>query len=672
MEHAMTGDPSQGPGEGAPRQLDRYEIVKELGTGGMATVYLARVRGPGSFERYFAIKRIHPHLARDKRFVDMFLDEARIAAAMHHPNLTQVFELGGAQQVPYLVLELLHGTTLSRAAVECVSRFGAMPPRVAARVVAAAAAGLHHAHEARDTRGRLLEIVHRDVSPSNIFLTFDGEVKVTDFGIARAANRLSQTATGSWKGKAGYMAPEQLSGAALDRRADIWALGIVLWEITTGRRLFRTSHPLTTLKAIQENPIPRPSEIIADYPPALEAIVMMALERDPDRRIATAEVFENQLRAVDDQLPEGPADEVGPLMHSLFEETSDLSDFVLMDSQTSFADDPSSDVSGWRARGGAEEGAAGGPGQDLSIDIELGGVALGGVEAVPTRAPGVHRRARSSGSGGRSRRQLIWLAAAATAVGALVVVTVGAMSKTSNGAEEAPSSRPSPQPVVAGASGAAAGEVWVRSRPSGAEVWLDGADVVGATPLRMVDVAPGRHRIRVSLAGFAPAVATFDLDNREEITNLNYTLRAEVPVVGSDPSVASTDDGLAAAASPESASDDRAAGAAVASAPTKRRAVRRPSRGTGQAARDPAAGSQASPAIAGPAELSVLSVPWSRVWVGDQAPTTTPLRGVVVASGAVRVRYRVMDQGEVRTTTVQLEPGASRTIRLDTRVDEEP
>ena len=211
------------------KKLGRYELVWELGTGGMASVYLARVRGPAGFNKWLAIKRIHPHLAKDPRFVEMFLDEARIAAAVHHPNVAHVFDLGDDAGERFLAMEYLHGEHLGTVAVRAVRERGRLEPELAARIIASAADGLHHAHEARDAEGRHLGLVHRDVSPQNIFVTYDGSVKLTDFGIAKAAGRLTHTQTGGTKGKVSYMAPEQALGHAVDRRTDVWALGVVLW-----------------------------------------------------------------------------------------------------------------------------------------------------------------------------------------------------------------------------------------------------------------------------------------------------------------------------------------------------------------------------------------------------------------------------------------------------------
>lgn len=194
----------------------------------MASVWVARTTGDGGFVHVCAVKRVHPHLAKQKQFVDMFLDEARIAARIQHPNVCRVFDFGLVEGVPYLAMEYLAGVSFS-AVLACLSR-EPHPNRLVATcaLVSEAAAGLHAAHELLDPNGAPLDVVHRDISPQNLFLTFDGVVKVVDFGIASARDKVHETQTGEVKGKFAYMAPEQMRGGRVDRRADVWSLGVVL------------------------------------------------------------------------------------------------------------------------------------------------------------------------------------------------------------------------------------------------------------------------------------------------------------------------------------------------------------------------------------------------------------------------------------------------------------
>ena len=269
-------------------RLGRYQVVDEIGVGGMARVHLARADGPGGFQKWVALKRIYGHLSEDRAFVDMFLDEARVAARISHPNVAQVFELGRSGTAYWIAMEYLHGEPL-REVVRARSEQGrpAMRPALAAKVVADAAEGLHAAHELRGNDGELLYLVHRDVSPHNIFVTFDGAVKLVDFGIAAGAGRLACTRVGTLKGKLAYMSPEQARGLRVDRRTDVFALGVVLWEATVLRRLFKRESTAMTVAAVLRDPIPSPTRIRPGFPQNLEAVVMKALRRDPTKRYQT-------------------------------------------------------------------------------------------------------------------------------------------------------------------------------------------------------------------------------------------------------------------------------------------------------------------------------------------------------------------------------------------------
>jgi serine/threonine protein kinase len=290
-----------------PRQLGRYEIIGPLASGGMAEVLLARLNGPKGFERVVVVKRILPHLGRLQSFVEMFADEARIVAGIRHRNVVAVHELGRDKGELFLVLEYLEGESASGLARRLAMRDMQLDYRLAIHIVSEACAGLHAAHELTDVEGIKQNLVHRDMSPQNVFITYDGAVKVLDFGIAKAADRVTRTEAGQVKGKFQYMSPEQTSGTSLDRRSDIFALGIVLYEMSTGHRLFKRVTDLMTLKAICEEPIPPPSSLRSDYPRALEHVVLRALERQPNRRFQTAADMRRALLRVLEDLPPSDA-----------------------------------------------------------------------------------------------------------------------------------------------------------------------------------------------------------------------------------------------------------------------------------------------------------------------------------------------------------------------------
>jgi serine/threonine protein kinase len=300
-----------------PERLGRYQVLGHLATGGMAEILLARLEGPGGFQKVVVLKRVLPHLTRKEEFRSMFLDEARIVAGLRHPNVVQVTELGRDKDELFLVMEYLEGESLARL----VKRAGptGLDYALGAHVIAAACAGLHAAHECA-IDGVPQQLVHRDVSPQNIFVTYDGNVKVIDFGVAKAATRYTNTSTGQVKGKFSYMAPEQCLAEDVDRRCDVFALGIVLWEATTGQRLYARDNELLVFKAICEDPVPAPSSFIADYPPALERIVMRALRRRREDRYASAAEMRRELVVAVRELAAAsiPEDDLGALMKQLF------------------------------------------------------------------------------------------------------------------------------------------------------------------------------------------------------------------------------------------------------------------------------------------------------------------------------------------------------------------
>jgi serine/threonine protein kinase len=276
-----------------PTRVGRYEVITHLATGGMAQIYLARQTGLGAFERHVVLKTILRERANDQRFVTMFLDEAKLAATLNHQNIAQVYEVDHADGAYYMAMEYVHGEN-ARAMLETTLRRGwTIPLELAVMIVSGAAAGLHHAHERKGKNGQPLNIVHRDVSPANIMVGYDGSVKVLDFGIAKAEERATKTVGGTIKGKYGYMSPEQCKGRSLDRRSDIFALGICLYELTTLRRAFKGNDDFETMKRIVSGEVMLPSVAVPGYPRELEAIVLTAMATDPNSRFQSgAEMIE--------------------------------------------------------------------------------------------------------------------------------------------------------------------------------------------------------------------------------------------------------------------------------------------------------------------------------------------------------------------------------------------
>jgi serine/threonine-protein kinase len=270
------------------RQLGKYRLLGRIGYGGMAEVWVAHQQGPMGFEKLVAIKRLLPHMENQRNFVRMFLDEARIAARINHANVVQIFDLGLVDQKFYIAMEYLPGESLARIMGEGIKRDRPLPTHVAAMIISQICKGLHHAHQLNDNEGQPLGIVHRDVSPQNVMVLYDGGVKLLDFGIAKARERLSETTTTGMKGKYAYMSPEQCQGDPVDRRSDIFATGTVLWEILARRRLFKHASKLMMLKMISEGHAPPPSKMNPDVPPEIDAICLKALRKLPSERYATA------------------------------------------------------------------------------------------------------------------------------------------------------------------------------------------------------------------------------------------------------------------------------------------------------------------------------------------------------------------------------------------------
>ncbi|MCA9550812.1 MAG: serine/threonine protein kinase [Myxococcales bacterium] len=455
-----------------PPQIGRYQVLGILGTGGMAEVLLARVVGPSGFQRPVVIKRILPHLARAEHFRNMFLDEARIVAGISHQNVVHVHELCQDDGELFMVMEYLEGESAAGLARRLSSKRKLLSFGLAAHIVAEAADGLHAAHNLRDPSGRFQNLVHRDVSPANIFVSYDGGVKILDFGIAVAADRVARTEAGQVKGKYAYMSPEQCRGKALDRRSDIFSLGTVLYEISTCRRLFKRDSDMLTLQAICAEAVVPPSELVANYPAALEAVVMKALAKDKADRYQSALEMRRELLEVSRLLNEGkvPEESLGRVMHKLFEERIEQKHALLS-----------------RIESGSEVTAV--PLAEADSSVELPAVAF----AEDPRSESAV--SIPSGQLVRPRNRRVALVAAAVLLLGLGIA--GGLAMTGQDAEaEAPAT---PAAAVEPAAPAEPQTVAVNvdSRPAGARVFMAG-EPKGETPLRL-EVARGAVPIEVTL-----------------------------------------------------------------------------------------------------------------------------------------------------------------------------
>jgi serine/threonine-protein kinase len=279
--------------------LGRYEFLVPIAEGGMASVWAARLKGSRGFSKTVAVKTMLPSVSDDPQFEQMFLDEAQIASRIRHPNVVEILDLGEQDEVLYLVMEWVDGEPLSSLR-RAAAKHGGIPRSIALRIVADACAGLHAAHELKDDAGSPVGLVHRDISPQNILITFGGAVKIVDFGVAKAAGRSTgQTVAGQVKGKPPYMSPEQALGEVVDRRTDVFALGIILYQLTTGKHPFRGESDLVTLQNIvSDKPIVPPRSHDRQYPRELELVVMKALDRRRERRYQSCAEFEAAIEEV--------------------------------------------------------------------------------------------------------------------------------------------------------------------------------------------------------------------------------------------------------------------------------------------------------------------------------------------------------------------------------------
>lgn len=457
-----------------PVRFGKYTLIRRLARGGMAELFLAIHKSVAGFEKLIVIKRILPSMNQDRAFIEMLLHEARIAATLSHPNIVQIFDVGQADGQYFIAMEHVHGEDL-RSIVRQMKKKGLteFPLEHALAIVMGMCAGLAYAHEKRDLDGTHLGIVHRDISPQNIVVTFTGDVKIVDFGIAKSDTRgvSEQTKSGKLKGKVPYMSPEQARGEPVDARSDLFATGIMLFELTTGRRLFKGQSEYETLKLICERDYPRPSEIIPDYPLELEHVVMRALAKDPSLRyqsaremLADLEAFVRQHQVAVSSLA------LSQFMGSLFEEKLALQKEALLQGKQ-LADiiehqhaDGVSDVDPIHRRQGSTPAAA-----RTVTDVSA-------------------NRLR------RSAAPVIAIAAAAVVVVGASVGTIGWLVSQREGA--APAS-------TASAPSKARGALVVKSDPPGASIWINGDLRPEVTPATVENLPTGvALDVKLTLDGF--------------------------------------------------------------------------------------------------------------------------------------------------------------------------
>ena len=356
--------PAAAPLSGGPETYGPYFLLEKIAVGGMAELFRAKRTGVEGFEKVVAVKRILPHLSDNKEFVDMFIAEAKMVAGLSHPNIVPIFDLGKIEKSYYIAMEYVHGRDLRSILKRAAERGISIPQDLAVLIASKLSSALDYAHRKKDDQGQKMRIVHRDISPQNILISFEGDVKLTDFGIAKAATKATAHESGALRGKLLYMSPEQAWGKPMDRRSDIFSLGLVLYEMLTGQRPFLGSSELSILEMVRECRIAPAASVNAAIPEGLAQATMKALARDPAERYADAAGMQADLEILHEQRPPTAAD-ISRFMGLLFEQEERGE--PVADEHTSGIHRPApAEPSGAPAEGPAEASAEGEPAKETS------------------------------------------------------------------------------------------------------------------------------------------------------------------------------------------------------------------------------------------------------------------------------------------------------------------
>jgi serine/threonine-protein kinase len=525
-------DAAGASGEGMPRRFGKYTLIRKLANGGMAELYLALQRSVAGFEKLIVVKRVLPHLAQDQAFIELLLTEARIAATLSHPNIAHIYDVGEVDGQYYIAMEHIHGEDL-RSIVKQMKKVGvsAFPLEHALAIVLGCGAGLAYAHEKRDLSGDEMNIVHRDVSPQNILCTFSGDVKLVDFGIAKAGrSTLEDTGDGQLRGKIPYMSPEQAGAQPLDARSDIFSLGIILFELCTGKRLFRGTDDVETLRMIALGEYPRPRSINPALHPRLEEIILRALEKDRSARYQSARDLQSDLEDhIREEQLKVSSISLGAWMQTLFhdklesqremlQEGRQLADVIA--AQAAIEDESariSLTSSGVRQK--SEAPPKRGP---WFIVASLIALAVAGFAAFATMRPGVESTAIEAGSvsisstpegaaillDGTRREERTPATIERLPLGRYAVTITMDGYAPFHGDIELTQENPGAEitATLERPSARALGMARVVTDPPGARVLLDGHDTGQLTPATVAEIEPGiQHTIVVSLDGWVAA-----------------------------------------------------------------------------------------------------------------------------------------------------------------------
>jgi len=557
--------PTGRPPEEPPRKLPTigsfgdYAIVGRLALGGMAEILLAREETENAGGRYVVVKRILPEYEKDASFTEMFLDEARVMMRLKHPNVTHVYKFGQVDGTHYIAMEYVNGASLGKL-IRKARKTGGVPVHIACKIIGMVGEALDHAHQATREDGTPLAIVHRDVTPDNIMISYDGAVKLLDFGIAKAATRAHKTQAGVVKGKFAYMAPEQCRAKDLDHRVDVFALGVCLYEAITGRPLYRRETEFETMEAIVRGPVPTLAERVRNPPEELEAIIAKCLAKKADDRFESAGELQEALdhfiahhdkvvtarkirqlmtKLFAEEMKRGPSVDTTPFgssfhvgsdiagLENLAFSTSDgdaLPDLPLPAPPEPLVDDPfmlGNQLEPDDARPGAAGTLSERAGKSLYQKDPIGGPPMESPMSrdrrPPPTAPQVGRAIRPE-----PEKSSTGLVAAIGALLALVAVGVGAYF-----VYDAVLAGPADDGVTATELPVLEGALQIDSEPSGAALFVDG-DPHGTTPATLEHLSTGTHRVRLELEGYTPHEGPFEIRDGET-TELTQPLTSEIP-----------------------------------------------------------------------------------------------------------------------------------------------
>jgi eukaryotic-like serine/threonine-protein kinase len=639
------GTPTE-PGRSTP--LGKYDLFARIGRGGMADVFLAVARGPMGFSKLAVIKRLREAADDQPTMVDMFLDEARLAARLQHPNIVHTYEVGAHDGAYFIAMEYLEGQPLHKISRSQAAR-AQLTPVVWCHIIAQALGGLHHAHELCDYDGTALGIVHRDVSPHNIFLTYSGEVKVVDFGIAKAVVNTTETATGILKGKVNYMAPEQVVGNA-DRRSDVYSMGLSLWEVLAGKGAYR-GEAVQVLNAVLNEPVPSLAAACPEIDPRLDAIVQKATAKELEERYQSADEFREALldyvRESGEIVREAA---IGKVVSTVFHETREKLAAQVKLHMAALPSTPASNsgevllTHTGAALPSLSEFTVTSSGTPPSLDANPGAVSLAHSAAPPATLSGGAAPAATPTPVTRRAPLVAGLVALALLASGLVAWKLGARDDSA--------SRTATTPVKLA--------IMIESQPADATIEFEGR-VLGRTPAT-VEVPPGRSTLVLRKEGYGPEAVEVEVTSDRPTTKRLVTLATKTVAELPGASAATSATGAAPQAS-------AATSAAPHAAPASTPASRHPTT-TSPPARPPVT---AGPAPSGTAAadraggfLSLTTFPWSRVSEGGHSLGTTPLFRVPLSAGTHVLVLDNPDDGIRTTYSVTIKPGeaTSRSVEL--------